>query len=326
MTRQLHLLLAPHGLAYLVKRISDRLRPDRAPRRARAPLRADERVRRGFPDRRPDRRRAVGAASDRRAGRAPASCTCSQRPSAAAAPACRSSAAAGARRAARRAGPGELSSTSSSRPATWSAPSDWIYRPPDRGARGGAAPSASRRAASSSPTGGEASALPRTEPTAVRRRLELTAEQRAGVRGAFAHRLSLITGGPGTGKTASIRTIAALAAATGRAGAAGRADRPGGDPDDRGERRCARDGALGARLDPGRGPDPRRGGSAALRPADRRRVLDGEPRADGDAAAGGRRARTHVVLVGDADQLAPVGRGQAVRRAGRVRASCRRRA
>ena len=37
---------------------------------------------------------------------------------------------------------------------------------------------------------------------------ELTAEQRAGVRGAFAHRLSLITGGPGTGKTASIKTIA----------------------------------------------------------------------------------------------------------------------
>jgi exodeoxyribonuclease V alpha subunit len=41
--------------------------------------------------------------------------------------------------------------------------------------------------------------------------LLLTAEQRDGVRNAFGHRLSVITGGPGTGKTASIRTIANLA-------------------------------------------------------------------------------------------------------------------
>jgi exodeoxyribonuclease V alpha subunit len=40
--------------------------------------------------------------------------------------------------------------------------------------------------------------------------LTLTPEQEAGVRAAFAHRLSVITGGPGTGKTASIRTIAKL--------------------------------------------------------------------------------------------------------------------
>ena len=42
--------------------------------------------------------------------------------------------------------------------------------------------------------------------------LALTAEQRDGVRAAFAHRLSVITGGPGTGKTATIRTIAKFAA------------------------------------------------------------------------------------------------------------------
>jgi exodeoxyribonuclease V alpha subunit len=41
---------------------------------------------------------------------------------------------------------------------------------------------------------------------------ELTDEQWAGVQAAFAKRLSIITGGPGTGKTASIKTIVALAA------------------------------------------------------------------------------------------------------------------
>src|SRR5262249_42151125 len=43
----------------------------------------------------------------------------------------------------------------------------------------------------------------------------LTEEQSHGVRNAFVHRLSVITGGPGTGKTASIRTIAKLAAGQG---------------------------------------------------------------------------------------------------------------
>ena len=57
---------------------------------------------------------------------------------------------------------------------------------------------------------------------------------------AFAHRLSVITGGPGTGKTASIRTIAAGGRAPGRAGDAGRADRARRGPDERGQRRAAR--------------------------------------------------------------------------------------
>ena len=43
----------------------------------------------------------------------------------------------------------------------------------------------------------------------------LTDEQAAGVRAAFEHRLSLVTGGPGTGKTASIKTIGGLAALQG---------------------------------------------------------------------------------------------------------------
>ncbi|HEY2638034.1 MAG TPA: AAA family ATPase, partial [Solirubrobacteraceae bacterium] len=40
---------------------------------------------------------------------------------------------------------------------------------------------------------------------------ELTEEQHGALAAAFAHRLSVITGGPGTGKTASIKTIAARA-------------------------------------------------------------------------------------------------------------------
>ena len=44
-----------------------------------------------------------------------------------------------------------------------------------------------------------------------------------------------------------------------REGAARRANRPGGDPDDRSERDCRANRALRARLDPRRRPDPRRG-------------------------------------------------------------------
>src|SRR5205085_7369973 len=44
---------------------------------------------------------------------------------------------------------------------------------------------------------------------------QLTEQQLAGVGNAFRHRLSLVTGGPGTGKTASIRAIASAAARQG---------------------------------------------------------------------------------------------------------------
>ena len=72
---------------------------------------------------------------------------------------------------------------------------------------------------------------------------------------------------------------------------------------------------------PGEGPTHDEDDPARLRSADRRRVVDGEPRAARDAAA--RRGEpTHVVLVGDADQLAPVGCRQAVRRTGREPAPC----
>ena len=88
-TRQLHLLLAPHGLAYLVKRIHERVRPTAHRVVSEQPVRADERVRRRLPDRRPDRPRRRRRRSTPRRGRAPARCTCSPRRSAAAARACR---------------------------------------------------------------------------------------------------------------------------------------------------------------------------------------------------------------------------------------------
>ena len=138
---------------------------------------------------------------------------------------------------------------------------------------------------------------------------ELTGEQRDALAAAFEHRLSLITGGPGTGKTASIRTIAAratergarvlLVAPTGRAAVR--------MTEASGLRARTVHSALG--WVPGEGPthdeqDPLR---CDLLIVDETSMANLELlvtllRAVGD--------RTNVVLVGDADQLAPVGAGK----------------
>jgi exodeoxyribonuclease V alpha subunit len=138
---------------------------------------------------------------------------------------------------------------------------------------------------------------------------ELTAEQRAGVLGAFEHRLSLITGGPGTGKTASIRAIGALAAAqrarvllvapTGRA--AIRMTEASGIP--------ARTVHSALGWIPGEGPthdedDPL---SCDLLIVDETSMANLELLVALLRAVG---PDAHVVLVGDADQLAPVGAGK----------------
>ena len=138
---------------------------------------------------------------------------------------------------------------------------------------------------------------------------QLTAEQQRGVGNAFAHRLSLITGGPGTGKTASIRAIATGAAArsarvllvapTGRA--AIRMHEASG------MRATTVHSALG--WIPGEGPthdehDPL--------PCDLL-IVDETSMANLELLVTLLRAvgpRAHVVLVGDADQLAPVGAGK----------------
>jgi exodeoxyribonuclease V alpha subunit len=137
----------------------------------------------------------------------------------------------------------------------------------------------------------------------------LTAEQLTGVRNAFTHRLSLITGGPGTGKTASIKTIAAVAtgqgarvllvAPTGRA--AIRMHEASG------MRATTVHSALG--WIPGEGPthdqhDPL---NCDLLIVDETSMANLELLVALLRAVG---PKAHVVLVGDADQLAPVGAGK----------------
>ncbi len=87
-TRQLHLLLAPHGLTWLVWRVHKHYGDARAPHRARAPVRADEPVRRRLPHGRPDRPRRRRGRRQSRSAPAPPCCTRSARPSARARPAC----------------------------------------------------------------------------------------------------------------------------------------------------------------------------------------------------------------------------------------------
>lgn len=138
---------------------------------------------------------------------------------------------------------------------------------------------------------------------------ELTPEQLDGLRSAFVHRLSLLTGGPGTGKTASIRTIGGLARAQGArvmlVAPTGRAAARMSEAT--GLRARTVHSALG--WIPGEGPthdaeDPL--------PCDLL-IVDECSMANLELLVTLLRAvdaHTHVVLVGDADQLAPVGAGK----------------
>jgi exodeoxyribonuclease V alpha subunit len=130
-------------------------------------------------------------------------------------------------------------------------------------------------------------------------------EQWAAVRAAFSARLSIITGGPGTGKTASIRLLCgaakrqrrsiALVAPTGRA-ARRMAEATGLDA-------TTIHSALGWVPDQG----PTRDIDADLL------IVDETSMANLELLVTLLRAvsrRTHIVLVGDADQLAPVGAGK----------------
>ncbi len=138
---------------------------------------------------------------------------------------------------------------------------------------------------------------------------ELTAEQHGALLSSFARRLSVITGGPGTGKTASIKTIAATAAGQGvRVMLVA--------PTGRAAVRMSETSGLRARTVhsalgwiPGEGPthDEQDPLTADLLIVDETSMANLELlvtllRAVGD--------QTHLVLVGDADQLAPVGAGK----------------
>ncbi len=147
------------------------------------------------------------------------------------------------------------------------------------------------------------------EPDAAQRDSTLTHEQLSALQAAFAHRLSVITGGPGTGKTSAIRSIAAsavsrgarvlLVAPTGRA--AVRMSEASG------LRARTVHSALG--WVPGEGPthdeqDPL-GGDLLI--VDETSMANLELLVTLLRAVG---RQMHVVLVGDADQLAPVGAGK----------------
>src|SRR4051794_825550 len=131
-------------------------------------------------------------------------------------------------------------------------------------------------------------------------------EQAAAVRAAFPARLSIVTGGPGTGKTATIRLVAAAAKAQG-------ASLQLVAPTGRAARRMAESTGLEASTIhsalgwiPGQGPTRNELDTDLL-------VVDETSMANLELLVTLLRAvgpRTHVVLVGDADQLAPVGAGK----------------
>jgi exodeoxyribonuclease V alpha subunit len=131
-------------------------------------------------------------------------------------------------------------------------------------------------------------------------------EQVAAVRAAFASRLSIVTGGPGTGKTATIRLICAAAKAQNASVAlvapTGRAARRMAEST--GEDASTIHSALG--WIPGQGPT-RDEIAADLLVVDETSMANLELLVTLLRAVG---PDMHVVLVGDADQLAPVGAGK----------------
>jgi len=138
---------------------------------------------------------------------------------------------------------------------------------------------------------------------------ELTSEQRGGVANAFQRRLSVITGGPGTGKTASIRTIASIAASS---GARVLLVAPTGRAAIRmTEASAVRAKTIHSALGwiPGEGPTHDERDPLACDVL----IVDETSMANLELLVTLLRAvapETHVVLVGDADQLAPVGAGK----------------
>ncbi len=139
--------------------------------------------------------------------------------------------------------------------------------------------------------------------------LRLTDEQWAAVRGAFAARVSVLTGGPGVGKTACTQAIVAEA---GRAGASIALCAPTG----RAARRLAE--ATGHEAQtihrmlewmPGREPafNPGRPLPADLVIVDEASMLNLRLT---EVLLGGLAESSHVVFVGDADQLPPIGAGK----------------
>jgi exodeoxyribonuclease V alpha subunit len=137
----------------------------------------------------------------------------------------------------------------------------------------------------------------------------LTDEQWAAVRGAFAARISVLTGGPGVGKTACTKAIVAEAE---RAGVSIALCAPTGRAARRLEEATGHEAQTIHRLlewMPGREPGHRPGRPlpAELAIVDESSMLNLRLV---EVLLGGLAESTHVVFVGDADQLPPIGAGK----------------
>ncbi len=163
---------------------------------------------------------------------------------------------------------------------------------------------------------GRAAAPPQLEhepgeqpPEDVEEERRLTDEQWAAVRGAFGARISVLTGGPGVGKTACTRAIVAEAA---RADVAVALCAPTGRAARRLEEATGHEAQTIHRLlewMPGREPGFRPGHPlpAGLAIVDEASMLNLRLI---EVLLGGLAETTHVVFVGDADQLPPIGAGK----------------
>ena len=190
---------------------------------------------------------------------------------------------------------------------------DWIYRTATWELEQELAQRIEDMLSAGDTSGSDAGKLKAVDPDAVgggpAGELSLTAEQRAGVSAAFSYRLSVITGGPGTGKTATIQTVARLAteqhAAVLLVAPTGRAAR----------RMTEASGFQAKTVHSALGWIP---GQAAEHNEDDPLgcdllIVDESSMANLELMVTLMRAvgeNAHVVLVGDADQLAPVGSGK----------------
>jgi exodeoxyribonuclease V alpha subunit len=309
--RRLHLLLAPHGLAYLAKRISDEYpntahrviteNPYELTRVFGVGFRVADRIARAgaeSPDAIPGRvSAAIVYALSEAEGRAGNTCL-----------------PVGQLLAAARDLLGEVPDEDAIdqlvRDGDLQRDGDWIYRTPTWELEQELTERVLELLAGANGDGGGGGKLkPAGEEVLSAGELTLTPEQEAGVRAAFEHRLSVITGGPGTGKTASIRTIAKF-------GAAQQAKVLLVAPTGRAARRMTEASGVDAKtihsaLGWVPGELPERDEDDPL-PCDLL-IVDESSMANLELMVTLLRAvaqRAHVVLVGDADQLAPVGAGK----------------
>jgi exodeoxyribonuclease V alpha subunit len=180
-----------------------------------------------------------------------------------------------------------------------------IYREPTRASEVAVATTLASRAAAPPQLDHD----PGEEPPEAAGETRLTDEQWAAVRGAFAARISVLTGGPGVGKTACTQAIVAEAD---RAGASIALCAPTGRAARRLEEATGREAQTIHRMlewMPGRKPafNPGRPLTADLVIVDEASMLNLRL---AEVLLGGLAESTHVVFVGDADQLPPIGAGK----------------